>query len=122
MSSDLRSLSRCPGENSEVYRAKCEQYTMHLPASEFVQDTFCDQGNATIPISCGAHPTNYSVRPGRVIRSRMADCALLSSWRMAATCSVMGISTPCLAARPRAAVVVRTPSATLLLRLARISA
>ena len=38
--------------------------------------------------------SGYSVRPGRVMSSRMASRGLRSLWRMAAICSVMGISTP----------------------------
>ncbi len=37
---------------------------------------------------------SYSVRPGRVMSSRMASRGLRSLWRIAAICSVMGISTP----------------------------
>ena len=42
----------------------------------------------------------------------MASRGSLPSFRISSICSVMGISTPCLRARPRAARVVSTPSAT----------
>src|ERR1051326_4027989 len=51
--------------------------------------------------------------PGRLISSWMASRGALPSCRMAYICSLMGISTLCLRARPTAAFVVRTPSATM---------
>ncbi len=53
-----------------------------------LQDDFAWHGSLII------HAQPYSVRPGRDINSRIASRGLLSSWRMAAICSVMGISTP----------------------------
>ena len=68
-----------------------------------------------------AENPSCSPLPGRSMRSLMASRGSLPSSRISSICSVMGISMPCWRARPRAARVVRTPSATLPPSPARIS-
>src|ERR1700722_20239749 len=51
----------------------------------------------------------YSSRPGRAIMSRIASSGDFPCSRMAAICSVMGISAPCALASLSAAEVVLTP-------------
>src|SRR5258708_7782473 len=61
----------------------------------------------------GAVLERHSALPGRDINSRMASRGERPSFKMACICSAMGISTRCFLARPRVALVVSTPSATM---------